>query len=100
MLTFHIENGRQSSTVNLDAICNALDCQPGDILEYRSDKKYYQDQEKSYGTNFIIFACLQRLVEQYLYQPGLYARYWNYSAFREYSNNIVIAVFLAYQSLN
>ena len=22
----------------LDAICNALDCQPGDILEYRSDE--------------------------------------------------------------
>jgi putative transcriptional regulator len=23
----------------LDAICKALDCQPGDILEYESDKK-------------------------------------------------------------
>jgi putative transcriptional regulator len=23
----------------LDAICNALDCQPGDILEYVNDKK-------------------------------------------------------------
>ena len=22
----------------LEAICNALDCQPGDILEYKSDK--------------------------------------------------------------
>jgi len=23
----------------LEAICKALDCQPGDILEYKSDKK-------------------------------------------------------------
>ena len=23
----------------LESICNALDCQPGDILEYASDKK-------------------------------------------------------------
>lgn len=23
----------------LDAICNALDCQPGDILEYRKDEE-------------------------------------------------------------
>lgn len=22
----------------LEAVCNALDCQPGDILEYRTDK--------------------------------------------------------------
>ncbi len=24
----------------LEAICEALDCQPGDILEYRDDKSY------------------------------------------------------------
>ena len=25
----------------LEAICNALDCQPGDILEYRTDEVIY-----------------------------------------------------------
>lgn len=24
----------------LDALCKALDCQPGDILEYRADNEY------------------------------------------------------------
>ncbi len=24
----------------LEAICNALDCQPGDILEYKENKQY------------------------------------------------------------
>ncbi len=43
-----LKNGKSKAIrlSTLDAICNALDCQPGDILEYRSDKEYYQDQEK------------------------------------------------------
>ncbi|MFY9177422.1 MAG: helix-turn-helix transcriptional regulator [Caldicoprobacterales bacterium] len=43
-----LKNGKAKAIrlSTLDAICNALDCQPGDILEYRSDKEYYQDQEK------------------------------------------------------
>ncbi|WP_085991279.1 helix-turn-helix domain-containing protein [Oceanobacillus senegalensis] len=27
----------------LEAICKALDCQPGDILEYKSDDETYQE---------------------------------------------------------
>ena len=27
----------------LDAICKELDCQPGDILEYRPDEENYRD---------------------------------------------------------
>lgn len=35
-----LKNGHVSAIrfSTLDAICNALNCQPGDILEYRADK--------------------------------------------------------------
>jgi putative transcriptional regulator len=34
-----LKNGKAKAIrfSTLDAICNALECQPGDILEYRSD---------------------------------------------------------------
>lgn len=36
-----LKNGKAKAVrlSTLDAICKALDCQPGDILEYKSDKK-------------------------------------------------------------
>ncbi|MCU9595645.1 helix-turn-helix transcriptional regulator [Caldibacillus thermolactis] len=36
-----LKNGKAKAIrfSTLDAICKALDCQPGDILEYRSDKE-------------------------------------------------------------
>ena len=35
-----LKNGKAKAIrfSTLDAICSALDCQPGDILEYRSDE--------------------------------------------------------------
>ncbi len=35
-----LKNGKAKAIrfSTLEAICNALDCQPGDILEYKSDK--------------------------------------------------------------
>lgn len=35
-----LKNGKAKAVrlSTLEAICEALDCQPGDILEYRSDK--------------------------------------------------------------
>ncbi len=35
-----LKNGKAKAIrlSTLDAICKALDCQPGDILEYQSDK--------------------------------------------------------------
>lgn len=35
-----LKNGRAKAVrfSTLEAICEALDCQPGDILEYRADK--------------------------------------------------------------
>ncbi|WOV86770.1 helix-turn-helix transcriptional regulator [Sporosarcina oncorhynchi] len=35
-----LKNGKAKAIrfSTLEAICNALDCQPGDILEYRSDE--------------------------------------------------------------
>ena len=33
----------------LEAICKALDCQPGDLLEYLSD----EEAEKRYGETFL-----------------------------------------------
>jgi putative transcriptional regulator len=33
----------------LEAICRALDCQPGDILEYREDSDNNSDQKKVPG---------------------------------------------------
>lgn len=35
-----LKNGKAKAIriSTLDAICNALDCQPGDILEFRNDK--------------------------------------------------------------
>lgn len=36
-----LKNGKAKAIrfPTLDAVCKALDCQPGDILEYREDKK-------------------------------------------------------------
>lgn len=36
-----LKNGKAKAIrlPTLDAICKALDCQPGDILEYKADKK-------------------------------------------------------------
>lgn len=36
-----LKNGRAKAIrfSTLEAICKALDCQPGDILEYKSDKE-------------------------------------------------------------
>lgn len=36
-----LKNGKAKAIrfPTLDAICKALDCQPGDILEYKTDKK-------------------------------------------------------------
>lgn len=36
-----LKNGKAKAIrfPTLEAICKALDCQPGDILEYRSEKK-------------------------------------------------------------
>lgn len=36
-----LKNGKAKAIrwSTLDAICKALDCQPGDILEYKADKK-------------------------------------------------------------
>ena len=36
-----LKNGKAKAVrfSTLEAICEALDCQPGDILEYKSDKK-------------------------------------------------------------
>lgn len=36
-----LKNGRAKAVrlSTLEAICKALDCQPGDILEYQSDKE-------------------------------------------------------------
>ena len=36
-----LKNGRAKAIrfSTLEAICKALDCQPGDILEYRNDEK-------------------------------------------------------------
>ena len=36
-----LKNGKAKAIrlSTLDAICRALDCQPGDILEYRKDQK-------------------------------------------------------------
>lgn len=36
-----LKNGKAKAIrlSTLDAICKALDCQPGDILEYKMDKK-------------------------------------------------------------
>ena len=36
-----LKNGKAKAIrfSTLDAICKALDCQPGDILEYKSDKE-------------------------------------------------------------
>jgi putative transcriptional regulator len=36
-----LKNGKAKAIrfSTLEAICKALDCQPGDILEYRSDEK-------------------------------------------------------------
>ena len=36
-----LKNGRAKAVrlSTLDAICKALDCQPGDILEYRADDR-------------------------------------------------------------
>lgn len=30
----------------LEAICKALDCQPGDILEYQEDKEFQEDEKE------------------------------------------------------
>jgi len=35
----------------LDAICDVLDCQPGDILEYKRVEKQSQEEEESYNEN-------------------------------------------------
>ena len=34
----------------LEAICNALDCQPGDILEYKPKKKFMKESDN--GENY------------------------------------------------
>ena len=38
-----LKNGKAKAIrfSTLEAICKALDCQPGDILEYRNDNNYY-----------------------------------------------------------
>jgi len=45
-----LKNGKAKAIClsTLDAICRALDCQPGDILEYKSDEilKEISDKEK------------------------------------------------------
>ena len=42
-----LKNGRSKGIkfLTLDAICKALDCQPGDLLEYRPDT----DESEAYG---------------------------------------------------
>lgn len=42
-----LKNGRAKAVrlSTLEAICRALDCQPGDILEYKSEKEGKQDDE-------------------------------------------------------
>ncbi len=42
-----LKNGRAKGIkfLTLDAICKALDCQPGDLLEYRPDT----DESEAYG---------------------------------------------------
>ncbi len=43
-----LKNGRAKGIkfLTLDAICKALDCQPGDLLEYRPDT----DESEAYGS--------------------------------------------------
>ncbi len=40
-----LKNGRAKAIrfSTLDAICKALDCQPGDILEYRDDEENQEE---------------------------------------------------------
>ncbi len=42
-----LKNGRAKAIrfETLDGICRALDCQPGDILEYRPDGEEGQDED-------------------------------------------------------
>jgi len=34
-----LRNGEPITTTTLDTICRLLNCQPGDIIEYRDDKR-------------------------------------------------------------
>lgn len=42
-----LKNGRAKAIrlATLEAICKALDCQPGDIIEYIADDYYFNDEE-------------------------------------------------------
>ena len=39
----------------LMSICRELDCQPGDILEYRRD---YDESDKGFGSGFVIWTVI------------------------------------------
>lgn len=43
-----LKNGKAKAIrlSTLDAICKALDCQPGDILEYKNDEEATNDEKR------------------------------------------------------
>lgn len=82
----------------LDAICKELDCQPGDILEYRPDErklkslKQFSHFSSDHASSFFIFSSTMR--------PGLhwlarYHRLWRYMFLRlsAHSGNLYFSIY-------